>query len=157
MRIVALIIAAIAVWAASDSVYGAEPIISTSNQVAVNGMELPGCPPATNIITTFDPDPVFTWDSGCGGFLLLIALQGSTGAQWGIDMGRGQHGIISPVHYGVVPEGATEYQSPAVLTPGASYDVILQSSFGASLGTFVAPVKVPTDPAAWTMIKAAYR
>jgi hypothetical protein len=64
--------------------------------------------------------PTISWAPACKAFFVLV--EADAGDAWGA-ISEGTNAIATPVQYGVTPTGATEHTPPAILTPGAPYDV----------------------------------
>jgi hypothetical protein len=68
--------------------------------------------------------PQFTWTASCAvARLAVFETPTIDGSQLAWDVRSDPPRIVSPVRYGQRPGGATEAQAPAVLRPGATYQV----------------------------------
>jgi len=68
--------------------------------------------------------PTFSWTPAIKVFFVLVESDTSGADLWGI-ISDSTNAIGSPVTYGVTPNGARELKSPATLTQGVAYKVIL--------------------------------
>lgn len=65
--------------------------------------------------------PNISWDPACKAYSVLV--EGDGGDVWGIASEDGENAIATPVRYGVVPAGATEFAPPSLLSAGTTYSV----------------------------------
>jgi hypothetical protein len=68
--------------------------------------------------------PTVNWTPAIKLFLVLVEPDSSGADVWAV-ISDSTNAISPPVTYGVTPAGAREMRSPATLTPGVAYKVIL--------------------------------
>ncbi len=67
--------------------------------------------------------PSISWDPACRAYGVLVEEDG--GDVWGVISEDGTNAIATPVRYGVVPPGATEFTPPSPLSAGTAYSVVV--------------------------------
>jgi hypothetical protein len=161
---VQLALVVMSVFMIADFASGAAPKDPVTDAPSAFPSYLPGCAEGTPITIEFHPDPVFSWDSECAASDLIVEQADSGVHQWVILTNPAVNVIASPVQYGMTPDGAMGF-GPTPLVEGSSYELFLWSRTGpdntiptyVGNSVFTVPVRVPSEQATWTMIKAAYR
>jgi hypothetical protein len=87
--------------------------------------------PSLNVTVTRAPDPVFDWSTTCAVGALDVTPSDSTGRfLWTVLANPGENSILSPVTYGIAPEGTAVMVPADPLIPGREYRVHLRRATG---------------------------
>lgn len=135
------------------------PLSALSNTAGAT----PVCAGPVTVTVDASSLPVTSWEPACSVDMLLIETASDGSDRW-IVTSDGANAISGPARYGIVPEGAREWQEPLPLVPGEQYEAILFRWIGPGpeaweligLTTFTPSASVPAEPASWSAIKARF-
>ena len=105
---------------------------------------LPECTGNVDVHVSGGTTPEFSWTPRCTLFFVLVEPVGGGAGRWEVES-EGGNRIAPGVRYGEVPKGAKQFQAPAALIRGRTYEIILYRYTGPGRQPILAGAKTFTS------------